>query len=182
MELDAHVLGALSLEETVGSVAFKADFAVGGVVADGYIVLLSELDDTAVEVYVGDCAGRVVRVVNPQDLGPIHDVGGDVFKFGEVAVFFHEGDRIALAAGEEGAHGVDGVGGVGDEGDVVGINQAEGDVGDALLRPDERDDLGVGVEVHVEPGLVPIGDALAKLGESVGLGVSVVCGDLALLV
>ena len=39
----------------------------------------------------------------------------------------------------------------------------------------------MGSRVHVESGLVPVGDTLAELGETVGLGVAVVGGVVTLL-
>src|SRR5947207_3179954 len=40
-------------------------------------------------------------------------------------------------------------------------------MGQPLLGPDEREDLGVGVELHAEPAAEPLGDGPAELGHAV---------------
>ena len=47
-------------------------------------------------------------------------------------------------------------------------------MGDAFLRSDERDDLGGGIEVDLEPARVPGGYGLAQFVQAVVLGIAVI--------
>ena len=71
MELDADLAGAVGLEEADRPVAVEGDLAVGAVVADGDVMLAGEGDRLLEEVEVGDGAGRVVGVVQPEQLGRV---------------------------------------------------------------------------------------------------------------
>ena len=78
------------------------------------------------------------------------------------------------AAREHRADRVDRVGGIGHERDVAGVDEAEGGVGDALLRADQRHNLVGGIERDLEALLHPGRDRLAQLGQALGLGVAMV--------
>ena len=176
VELDADVYGALRLEEAGRAVTVEGDFAVGAIVADGDAVSLREVDDALEELDARDCARGVVRVVEPEELRAVGDVPRDGFEVGEEAVVFSQRQRVGRAAGEHDPDLVDGIGGVGDEGCVAGVDEAEGDVGDALLRADEGHELLFGVEGDAKASLVPLGGRAAEVGEAFGFRVAVVGG------
>ena len=74
--------------------------------------------------------------------------------------------RPGVATGEPRRHAVHRVAGVGDQRLVPGIEVRERDVPDALLRADQRDHLGLGIELDAEPPPVPVGDRPAELGRA----------------
>ena len=94
-----------------------------------------------------DRAGRVVRVVDEQQLrARSRVVGVDRVEVGDEAELGHERHQHRGGAGEQRPAGVDRVAGVGGERDVVGVEEREVEVEDALLRADRRHHLAVGVE------------------------------------
>jgi len=68
---------------------------------------------------------------------------------------------------------MDGIAGVGDQDGVVGVEDGETEVGDALLGADGDDGFGFGIEIDVVAGLVPVADGLAQTGDAAGDGVAV---------
>ena len=123
---------------------------------------------------IGDGAGRVVRVVEPEHLRAVRDVGRDGVEVGQEAALLGQRQLVRLAAGEHRADLVDRVRGVRHERDVARIDEAERDVADALLRADERQHFLRRIEVNAEAAFVPARDGLAELGQALGLGIAVV--------
>src|SRR5205807_3777192 len=62
--------------------------------------------------------------------------------------------------------------GVGDQHDVPGVDDGEGEVGDAVLAPQQRQHLGVGIERDAETPPVPAGHRRAELGEPAVRGIA----------
>jgi hypothetical protein len=176
VELDRDLARAGRLQEAGRPVAVEGDLAVGGVVANEEVVAAGEVDGALEEVEAGGGAERVVRVVEPEDAGAVGDRRRHRFQVGQVVVGLEERQVVGLGAGEEGADVVEGVGRVGHEGRVARADQAEGDVDDALLRAEEGQHLGRGVEPHAEAALEPVGEGGAQLGQPVRAGIAVVGG------
>src|SRR2546427_36796 len=87
-----------------------------------------------------------------------------------------ERQQVGLAVCQQRSDAVDGIAGVGHEDNVAGVHERGGDVGDALLRPDQWHDLAVGVERHLEAALVPASNGGAELGQPVVIGVPMAAG------
>ena len=121
--------------------------------------------DRSLEQPVGDGrAGRVVRVVDEHQLRPLEHVGRDRRQVRGEAEFGLEAHQIRLAAGHQRTARVDRVAGVRRQRHVAWIEEREAEVEDALLGPDRRHHLGLGVERDPEPPLVERRDRLAELG------------------
>ena len=71
---------------------------------------------------------------------------------------------------------MDRVGGVGHQHHVPGLHRGQDQVGQPLLGPDGGDGLGLRVDVHVEPALVPVGNGYPQLGDAPGGRIAVVGG------
>ena len=148
---------------------------------DGDLVVEAELGGAFEEVDVGECAGGIVGVVDPEHSRLLTHVCGDGVEVGQEVVLLGQGQVVRRTAGEHRADRVDGVGRVGDERDVTRVDEAERGVGDAFFGSDQRDDLGGRVERDLESLGHPAGDALAQLGQTLGLGVAVVGGHVGVL-
>ena len=83
-----------------------------------------------------------------------------------------DGHADDVGAGDDRAVDVDGVAGVGDDDGVARVEDGEAEVGDALLGADGDDGLGVGIEIDVVAGLVPVGDGAAQAGQAAGDGIA----------
>ena len=81
---------------------------------------------------------------------------------------------MALGPRKHGADAVDGVGRIGHQRDVAGIQEAERRVADAFLGTDQRQHLGVRVQLDAEAVVVPLGDGPPHFRKAVGLRVAVV--------
>ena len=91
---------------------------------------------------VGDGAGGVVRVVEPQHLRAGGDVRGDGVEVGQEAVLLEQRHACSVSPPANIVPiSYTGYAGIGHERDVAGVDEAEGDVADALLRADERTSL-----------------------------------------
>ena len=119
-------------------------------------------------------AGGIVRVVEPHHLGRSRHVVRDGVVLGQPSVALVQGHDVALRACEHGAHRVHRVRRVRHQRDVAGIQEAERRVADAFLRADERQHLGIRVQVNVEPLLVPVGDGAAHFRQAIGFGVAMI--------
>ncbi len=64
--------------------------------------------------------------------------------------------------------GMDGVGRVGDEHGVTWAGRGQGQMGEALLGADGDDGLGVGVQLNVEPPVIPVAYRLAQADDALG--------------
>ena len=174
MELQPDFPSALHLKEAAGPVAVVADFGIGRVVEQGDVVLAAIGDGRREVLLGGHRAGGVIGVVQPHDLGGAGDLRGDGIQLGQPPVGLPQGHHVAFRSGEHGPHLVDRIGRVGNQGYVAGVEEAEGDVADALLRANQGQDLGIGVEGHAEAVLVPVGHGAAHFRQAVGLGIPVV--------
>src|SRR5207237_2206798 len=123
--------GARRLQEAGGDVAVEGDVDIGGVVGHEEVVLPGEAHRPGEGVRSGGRGGRVVGVVEPQDLGGDRVAGADLVQPGLEPVGSRQGDHDRPAAGEDGAGGVDGVAGIGHEHDVTGVDEGRGEVVDA---------------------------------------------------
>jgi hypothetical protein len=77
-----------------------------------------------------------------------------------------ERHQVRLAAGEGDAPEVGLVAGIGDDRGVARPDEREGEVRDALLRADEREDLGDGIDLDAEAAPHPRGHRLAELRQA----------------
>jgi hypothetical protein len=112
VELHPHLAGAGGLEEAHRPVAVEGHLAVGAVVADSHVVAAGERHHPLEEVELGDGAGGVVGVVEPEQLRPTRHVRRHGVQVGQEAVLLAQGQVVGLAAGEERADAVHGVAGV----------------------------------------------------------------------
>jgi hypothetical protein len=87
VDLDADVLRPLNLQEAE-RFALVAEKNVSRVLDDDDLVRAGEVDDPPVEVLRRDGAGRRVRIVDDEQLGPLLDLGGQAFDIGVEAVLF----------------------------------------------------------------------------------------------
>ena len=137
MELDSDVHRAFSLQEAGRTVPVVGDFGVAGVVHDGDIVGLGELNRLTEIVEVRYCARRIVRVVEPQQLGLARNIIWNRVEIGQPVVLFGKRQHVALAAREQRAHGVNGISRIGHQCNVSGVEEAKCDVTNALLCANE---------------------------------------------
>ena len=73
-----------------------------------------------------------------------------------------------MRPGNDRAVDVDGVAGVGNQHGVARVEDGEAEVGDALLRSNGDNGLGVGVEGDVVARPVPVADGAAEAGQAAG--------------
>ncbi len=157
------------LEERRRAVAVVGDLGVGVVVDDDDVVAPGEIDDPGEEVVLDDAARGVVRVVDEHQPGARGHVGRDRVEVGLEAELGQQRHRHRLRAGQERAGGVDRVAGIARQRDVARVQEGQVDVGDGLLGPHRRDDLGRRIEGHAEAGGVELGHRVAvALAPAVG--------------
>ncbi len=116
------------------------------------------VDHTLEEVEVDALGRRVAGEVQHQHLGPRPGFLRRVLELAEEVDARREWHVAHVGPGDDEAVGVDRVGRVGDQDRVSRTRRREREMGQALLRPDREDRLGLGVEVDVEPVLVPSAD------------------------
>jgi hypothetical protein len=144
-------------------------------------VLAGEVHDSLEEVAVHHPGRRVVREVEQESLGLGPREPHGLLETGEelaVALADHHGDRAEVAVGDHDRVGVNRVGGVGDEHRVPRLEEREHQVGQALLRADGRDRLGLGIELDPEAVAVPGGDRDAEPADAARCRVPVVARSL----
>ncbi len=125
-----------------------------------------------------DGARGVIGVVQPQHLRAASDIARDGREVDEEAVLLSERQKVRLAPREHRADGVHGVARIGHERQVAGVDEAQRHVPDALLRPDQRQHLGRGVEAEPEAALVPPRDRLSQLRQPFRLRIAMVLGQI----
>ena len=115
-----------------------------------------------------------MRVVEHQDLGPRQEALADPGDVREerLRVAAVERDHVGRRQGDR--VDVDREARRGDQRGVAGAQEGQAHVAEALLRPDGRDDLLVGVERHAEPLLVLRRDLAPQVEDAVGHAVAVV--------
>ena len=119
---------------------------------DDQVAPAGDVDCVLEEVELGRRAGRVVRVVEVEELR----VGG-ALELGQEAVLLMQRQVVHLRAREDGARGVRRVAGVGSEADVARVERGERDVADAFLAAEHRDHLPVRVELDAEAVAIEVG-------------------------
>ena len=123
---------------------------------------------------VRDGAGRVVRVVQPQQLRAGGVGGGHLVEAWQPAVLLAQRERKRVAAREHRRDLVHGVAGRRADREIAGVDEAQRQVPDALLRADQRDHLGLRVERHAVAALIPARDGFTELRQALALRVAVV--------
>ena len=131
-------------------------------------VLPAEIHHPGEKVPVRHRRRGVVGVVEKEGLGVPGRQGIDVVQIRQKGVFPPQGHKMAEAPGEQGAHLVHRVARRGHQVDVLGIDDPQGQVGNALLGADEGEDLAGRVQLHPEALGVPAGH---RLPEEVQAGV-----------
>ena len=144
-------------------------------------MLGTELDDFLEELARRRLARRHVGVVDQHHLDAVETGTFDGLEVGiEVGLLV---ERIGKHLTARKAYGgrIGGIARVGDQHLVARIEERHADVHDTLLRTDEGQNLGVVVELHAVPLLVPVGKSLAQNGFALVRHVFVYVGTLSLL-
>ena len=164
VELNAAVLGTRYLEDA--QVLLAEDERVGIVVDDDDAVLTCEAHQTLVGLAAGAATCRHVGIVGPhqfhtREVHPLQfvEVGLPTVVLAQVVVHNLRTENLRERR-------VSGIAGIGHQHLVAGIDEGQRDVQDALLRADERQNLGFRVEVDVVPALVESGHRRAQLGRT----------------
>ncbi len=123
-------------------------------------------------------AGGVVGVVEVEKVRSLCDGGRNRLQLRHEAVLCRERQVMDLRAREHRARRVRRVARVRRQGDVAGIEARQGHVGDSLLPAQDRDDLGVRVDVDAEAVPIEARDGLSKRGEAAVRRVLVRLGTL----
>ena len=116
-------------------------------------------------------AGRVVRVVQPEDGGPAPRRRIDGVEVGEEAVGLGEREPRHVAAGEPGTSFGDRVARARHRHQVlatVGVEERLGEAEDRLFRTERGEDVGIGIEGDAEASVDPGRDGATELGEARG--------------
>ena len=132
VEFDGDIHGAGDFQDAARGF-FEVDFAIRQIIGNHPVVFLREGDGFFVEGARGGGRGGVVRIVQPDKFGFAFDLLGDGVEVGEEIIFLQQRHDVGDAAGEEGAGVVDGVAGLRDEHDIAGVDDGEGEVGDAVF-------------------------------------------------
>ena len=162
VELDGHVLGAGHLQDRRRLVAVEGGVGVGEVVDEDDVVLPGEGHQPVEPRQVDARGGGVVRERQHDHPGPGPGVLPGLQQVGEEVLVRPERDAAHVGAGEQGGVDVDRVRRGGHQGRVARAEQHPHQVGQALLGPDDVDDLGVGVELDAELALVEAPTAAAR--------------------
>ncbi|MNX99298.1 hypothetical protein D3C86_1317370 [compost metagenome] len=163
VELEGAVLlGAGDLEQAGRLEAVEGQIRVSQVMHQHDLVALGELQGVLVERAGRDRRGRVAGEVEDEQLGGVRVLGAHGVPLGQEARVRQAGNLDDLATREDGAAGVDRVGGLGHDGLVAGVDEGQGQLGEAFLGADEGQHLGLGVEFDPVAALVPGGDRLAE--------------------
>ncbi len=142
--------------------------------ADRDVVLLRERCRALEEVHVRHGAGGIVGVVQPEHPRARRHVGGDRLQVGQKAVLLAKWQRVRLASGEHRPDGIHRICGIRHQRHVARIDEAQCDVPDAFLRPDERQHLFRRIELYPEAAFVPVGHGLAEFREPLRFRITVV--------
>src|SRR5580700_950741 len=131
-------------------------------------VLAGQLDEAGEERQLDALGGGVGGEVDDEGLGARDHARDELFELGEKLLAVMDGDADDVGAGYDRAVDVDGVTRVGNENGVARVEDGEAEVGDAFLGADGDDGFGVGVEVDVVAGFVPVGNGAAQSGNPTG--------------
>ncbi len=137
-----------------GGIPVEIDFRVGEVGDDEEVVLLRQRHELPVEGKVGHVGGGVGGEVDDQRGGFGHRVADGAVDRGEHFIARLGGDGAHGGAGDDEAELVDRVGGVGDQDGVARRGDGGGEVGQAFLGAECRDDFGFRVEFYPEAAVV----------------------------
>jgi hypothetical protein len=143
-------------------VGVVGELGVGVVVHQQQVQLAAALHDALQIVARRDGRGRIVRIVEIEQLRAPQDVGRHVVEIDEEALLGAQRVRIRRRVAQEGAAEVREVAGLGDDRDVALLEVRHREVHDALLRADQRDDLGDRIEREPEAPLHPAADRLTE--------------------
>ena len=173
-ELDADVLGALGRQEAGGLVAVEERLAVGEVVDDLELEVLGQVHDRLEEARIDRHGGRVVRIVQDQQLGLGVQVLADHRDGVEELLIVAQRDRDDVGAGQGHGVDVDREGRVGDDGRIARAQHRQAQVAEAFLGADGGEDFGVRVELDALFAGVLLGHLAAEVLDPVGGAVAVV--------
>ena len=172
-DLDPDLLGPGRGQEAGRHVAVEGGLGVRGVVDDQDVVGAGEVDRLLEQPVGHHRAGGVVRVVEVHQPRAVGVLGGDRAQVGGEAALGQQRHQDGLGAGQQRSAGVDRVARVGGQRGGPGVQEGEVEVEHALLGPQRRDDLGLGVQRHAEAAVVEAGQRLAQLGAAAVGGVLV---------
>src|SRR5437588_10986545 len=164
MKFDGAVTSTVGLKRARRTISVVGDLGVGVVVREDDAVLEAERDGFLEEIQVGNRGGRVVRIVEPEQLGSARYFVGNRAQVRSEAVLFSEFEKVWLTAVEQASRGVDRVARVGNQNHVARIDNRSREVSDPFLRSDQRADLGLWIEVDAEPAPIPVCGALPIRG------------------
>ena len=134
-------------------------------------MLVGQRREALEELERGDRAGRIVRVVDPNDRRSLPRLGGNAVEIRQEGVLLEQGQIVELGAGEERAALVDRVAGLGREDKplvALSVQHDLREVEDRLLAAVGRDHLGIGIELDAEAARAPGGNDRPQLGQSLG--------------
>ena len=134
---------------------------------DHEVLALRRLRELVVELARRDRAGRVVRVVDPDE----RDVVVELREIRQEAVLAAQRQRLHPSSGEERAALVHRVRRLAERHHAPAGSEHLGEREDRLLRAVGRHDLRVGVDRDAEAPLEPAGRRLAQLGQALREGI-----------
>jgi len=148
VELDGHILSAVDLQNAVHPLALERDFGVGVVVYQQHVVSVGEVHRALKEVQRGDSGGRIVRIVEPSQLG-IHRIDRqDRVEVQQEVVGGSEWHPQGARTGQDRAGLIGRIPGIGDDGEVARVEEPEGQMVVPLLAADEREHLSRRIQSH----------------------------------
>ena len=163
IEFDPYVHCAFCSQERGRFVAVVDHLAVGVVVHRDDVVLLTERCDLLKESQIRNSRGRVVRVVEEEELCLLKDICRDGVQVRQEVVFSLQGQWVRLSARKLGPYLIDRIAGVGIEHNISGVDKSERDMCHSFLGPDQGKDLGVRVELNTLILLAPVSRRLPEL-------------------
>ncbi len=184
-EFDRDVHRARHLQHRRRRIVVEIDLGISEIGQHQERVLLRERDEVAIEVEIGDAGGRVRRIAD-HDRDRLRDrMQHRALERAEEARVRRDRHRADGAAGHQEAEDVDRIGRIGHDDDVARRRDRLGDIGEAFLRAERGDDLGLGIELHAEAARIIGGLGAAQprysLGRRIAVGARLADGLLELL-
>ena len=165
MELDRHVARALDLENAWWHIAVVRELGVGIVIHQQDIQFLAA-SNYFLEVLCGsDRRGRVVWVVEIQDLRLLQHLARDLVQVDQKSVFRPQRIFVGRGFRQKSPAQIGVVARLRHDRIIALCHIGEGKVRDPLLRPNERDDLLERMEILIESPLHESRDCFPKLDQ-----------------
>jgi hypothetical protein len=163
---DGYVARSLVLQDTWRPVAVKGDLGVGVVAHQQQVVLAAELDRVLPVFVRRDAAGRVVGIIQVQDLGAPELIRRHFGPIEQEPLLPAQRDLSDVSAQHVCAAEVRVVPWIWHDRHVTRIDVEQWQVRDPLLGADEGQDLVKGVDPDIEPFPHPFRDLQPELGQA----------------